>query len=313
MVVSAQSQESSNETVDDSQEGESIDWASVVEQQRQQLDEQSKTSSQLRQQVAEQGEVMGRVRKAFVPDDPAAADPYAGDIAEAEAMLDHFLQAGIEAERQGHKIPLTVLNGTKLAQLAIKSAHERKANDSRFSKLEKTVSRQSDPNFQMSDRAAATIEGMADDAIEQVFGSDPEGARVRDAQYNAVIKLIGDEIKDLQKTEPARWDKIRRNPTQLRSMVNYFMHQSLPPKVREMLSEQKIQNEEQGPDELYAAFNQATAELQKAEEAGNDKAAHEWGNVIASIRQQMIGSQMAGAKRGERHSLNRVLGSMRGR
>lgn len=288
------------------QDGGQEDYSTHIEELRNQLAAERQQNSQLRQQFGQTQQTIERVQKAFSGKPEKEVDPIDTEIAEAEAMLDHFLAEAVKAERAGIQMPLTILNGTKTAQLALKYLNDKKAASARLSKLEQQVQRQGDPNFVSDERAFSSIEGMLDEAINQVYPEDP---RVADAQYNAVLKLVGDEIKDLKTKEPAKWAQVRRNPQLQRRLVQHFVHQSLPPRVRQMLEEKQLMETEQPVTELKEAFDEASTRARKALNDGNQDEYYKWSNIATEIRQQMIGSMMGEAKQGRRSSLNQVLGA----
>lgn len=318
MESSAQSQESLGNQQEDQQEqdagaqdGGVQDWSAHLEELRTELETEKRGRTELQQRFQETSQTLNRVQQAFSGKDEKAADPIDAEIAQAEQMLDYFLQEGIKAERQGIKMPLTILNGTKMAQVQIQMLQDKKANAARLAKIEGQVKRQSDPNFVTDERAFANIEGFLDDAISQAFAGEGEDSGVTDAQYNAVLKLIGDEIKDLKKESPGDWQKIRRNPALQRSMVQHFVFKSLPPRMRALLAEKELHETEQPAPELKEAFDEANTRATRARQAGNEGEFKKWQKIAVEIRQQMVGTMLGDAKQGKRSSLNQVLGAYR--
>lgn len=295
--------ESSGESSGD--EGGVVDYAQILAEQNQALSQQSKTVDQLRRQLGESSETMSRVKKAFTGEQEQRVDPSQARINEHEQFLDYFLQQGLEAERRGQPIPLTVTLGSKLAQENIASEKRAAKLEAKLAQLEGKINRQEDTGYRLTDQAAAVMEGMLQEGLAQVYGDDESSERTRAAQFEAVAGRISEEIKDLMKNDPKVWDKVRRNPASLRKMVNHFVGELIPPKARQMLENQRIQDVEQSTDELYIAFNQAK---QMLENAGSDREIHEYTRVMDSIRQDIIGRQYGGGgSRNGQPSLNKLL------
>ncbi len=294
----------SSENSSGSDEGGAVDYGEILQSHEQAFKQQSKTVDQLRRSLDQSTETMGRVKRAFAGDDPPEQNPLEAAIKGHEELMDYFLQQGLEAERQGRAIPLTVTLGTKLAQQGIEAEKRYAKLEAKFEKLNRSVQRQEDPNFQLTDRAAAAMEGMLQDGLSQVYGGDPSSERTRNAQFAAVAGRITEEIQDLQKNDPGTWDKIRRNPAAMRKMVNYFVQDQLPPRVREMLENQRVQDTVMTTRELHSAFAQANDARLNTE---NEREAEQYSNIMDSIRQEIIARQYGKGRRNENPSLNELL------
>jgi hypothetical protein len=302
-----QYQDQSGQSQNSSDEGQSLDWSQALAEQQAAFQKQGQALQGLQRELGESKEVIGKIKRAFSPDDEKELDPHDQRIAEYEQFMDYYLQKGLEAERSGQKIPLTVTNATKLAQLGIESERRAKKFEQEIAELKRLVSRQQNPNYQGLERAAYIMEGMVDEALEQMYGQDQDSSKIRSAQFNAVTARVNEEIKDLMKNDPDTLIKIQRDPKKMRTMVNYFMTEMLPPKVRSMMEEQEIMNSEMSVQELYSAFAEAKKHLEQAERSDDARAAHEYSRLMDSIRQDILAAQYGGQRSTNRPSLNRLL------
>jgi len=283
------------------------DYSEILAHQQAQQAANSKTIGRLQQQIAESEKQTQRLKKAFLGEDEKPVTESEQRIADHEQMLDYFLQEGIEGEREGRPIPLTVTVGTKLAQLGIESEKRLVAQQRQIEQLQAQIGKLADPNFKLTDNAASIMEGMLDDSLSRIYGSDPAQGPVIKAQFDAIANRIGMEIRELQKEEPETWDKIRRNPRYQRNMVNHFVSEMLPPKVRAMMENEELQNTPLTDDELWEAFQEARVQVESAE---TEAEALQFSNVMDEIRQELI-SRRYGTEGGDKRSLNKIIRSYR--
>lgn len=296
-----------SENTSDNQENQSLDWAQALQHQKQAFQQQGKTVESLQRQLGENNQVLGRVKQAFTGESEKEVDPYDAAIAENEQFMDYFLQQGLEAERAGKPMPLTVTLGTKLAQANIAAANDRKRMEGQIAQLQQQMRRQQNPNFQGLERASQIMEGMIDDSLTQMYGEDAGSSKIKSAQFNAVTARVNEEIKDLMQNDPDTLIKIQRNPKLMRNMVNHFMSEMLPPKVRSMLEEQHVQNTPMSTQELYSAFTEARKHMEEAERNDDPRAVHEYSKLMDSIRQDILADQYGGRRNAANPSLNRLL------
>lgn len=212
---------------------------------------------QLRQQQARDGGTLDKIRKVFVPDDQPAPDPIAQDIARHEAGIDQALQTAIEHERIGRPIPETIKAQIETHQLAIQMLNEKRERDRTIDELKKKVGHLSDSGNVIDTIAFSQLDNHIMNAMQTIYGSDDKYGLQKNAQYQTVALMVGDEIKRLKKEDPATWDMIRRQPEKQRHMVNWFVEQNMPPKARLILEQEHLRNTPMTHDELYQAHTEA--------------------------------------------------------
>ncbi len=305
---SGQSGESSANTGAEAQQdnAEAIDYGQVLAEHQARFAEQGKTVSALKGKLAETEGQFARVRKAFVGEEEKAPNEYETRVGEHNKLMDYFLQQGLEAERAGKPMPLTVTLGTKLAQLGIQAEERAQALEAQLAELTAGLKRQQNPAFRQTEQAAAIMEGMVQEAIGQVYGDDPSGEVTRGVQYDAVCARINAEIKDLMKNEPQTWAKVRSNPKAMRNMVNHFMGDLIPPAVRAQMEHQKIMDTPQTAQELWTAFREARAGMENAD---SDRERAHYSRIMDEIRPDLLALQGAGRRDESKPSLNRLLSS----
>lgn len=295
---------------------EAVDYGQILQQHETAANEhataiaeQGKTVDQLRRQLGESQQVIGRVRQAFTGEQDRQPAPHERAISKHQEILDYYLQQGIEAERQGKPMPLTISNGVQLAQFAIEQTTLNNELKQELAAVKQAIARQENPDYQLTDRAAAAMEGMLEEGLAQVYGTDPAYDRTRQSQFTAVANRITEEIKDLMKNEPATWNQIRRQPTAMRRMVNHFVHEMLPPRAREIMEQQRIQATPQPVEELYQAFHEAREQMMSAKNAETQQ---QFSDLMTTIRQQIFATQGEARRAPQgRPSLQQLFGSAR--
>lgn len=284
--------------------GPAIDYAEILAQHQQEFAKQGKTVSALTQKLSANEAQLQRVRKAFVGDEEEAPSEYQTRVGEHNKLMDYFLQQGLDAERAGKPMPLTVTLGTKLAQLGIQAEERAEKLERELAEIKQTLGRHSNPAFRQSEQAAAIMDGMVQEAVSQVYGDDPTLEVTRNVQYDAVCKRIDAEIRDLVKNEPQTWAKVRSNPQAMRRMVNHFMGELIPPAVRQQMEHQRIMDTPQTAQELWTAFNEARLGLESAE---TDRERAHYSKLMDEIRPDILALQGAARRDPQRPSLNRLL------
>jgi hypothetical protein len=109
------------------------------------------------------------------------------------------------------------------------------------------------------------IDGHLTQALATIYGPQHDTR----PQFNAISQQLIAEISDLQKNEPDTWERIRRDPSAQRKLVNYFVEQSIPPKARQLLHEDHVRRTPLTGDELLGAFRE-TKELLKKDPQNRD-------------------------------------------
>lgn len=233
----------------------------------------SKTS-ELETKHKETSQVLDRIKSAF-SDGSDNIDPEDAD----KQFLDHYLEAALEAEKQGRPIPLT-------AQLAVKLVEEKKRSrsiEAKMSKLEQQLQAISDPNMGYDNKAYADIDMTMQQAFEDLYGEvNPE---LMKAAANMAIK----EVQRLQKTAPEKWDRIRRNDNLKKNFGMYFVEKVIPPKARQILNAEKLKNTPMNRAEILAAHRETHSDkIDQATQAKLRSKIREefWSNMMQTSRKK---------------------------
>lgn len=291
------------------QDGGAPDLSGVSQQVSSMAELLRQTQNELRQSRAEQQELKGtlgknheqidRIRKAFVGDQEKKMTPGEQRLAQL-SEFERYLEQEAEENRRvgGAGLPVTSKVGKQLAEFARASEAENAELRARLEQLEGKAKRQESPAWQALQTGGRVMEGMLSDALDQLYPGAEYDA-TKQSQFNAVTGRIHAEIQDLAKNEPHNLDKLLRNPKYMRAMVNQFMAENLPPKVREMIDEQAIMNEKDTPQSLWASFAEAREQWEKAEKSNDARAAAHWSGIMTQVRQDMLAQQVAGRKGGD--------------
>jgi hypothetical protein len=210
-----------------------------------------------RQQSAQTADVLNRIKSALTGEEQAQLSEDDQEIAGHQAQIDEYIAAAIEAERRGKPIPLTINSAIKSAQAQIARIEQIKTMKGQIAALTGKVDKATDPSHSINAQAYSNFDSFAINALQQVYGTDPGMADVRDAQFGAVSKLIIGEIKAIQKEAPDMWDRIRRNPEDQKRLVTHYVKQVVPPRARELMEQDTIRKTPITLPDLKTAWDQA--------------------------------------------------------
>lgn len=279
--------------------GPVVDYSELLSQ----VENTGKTVETLRADLARERTTNERVRRAFTGEDEKKKTPSQQRI---EAYRD--FQKSLEEETQG-RYPVTEKLGRKLSEIGAESEERFAKQEEEIERLKEELKRSRNPAYQGLERAAFIMEGMVDDALVSLYGSEPNSKGIRSAQFNAVTSRINEEIRDLLKNDPDALLQVQRNPKVMRNMVNHFMAEMLPPKVRERMEEDRIKSEPMDASELYQAFAEARDNMNEAEQNGDEKAAAHYSNMMTEIRRDILGHQYQSRREGKPTSINKLMNS----
>ncbi len=284
-----------------------VDYGEILAQHQSELARTGKTVETLRAELDKSHGVIGRVQKAFSGEEEKKLTPSQARMRELDALTAYL------DEESGGRYPMTEKVGKQLAAFGKEAEARADKLEHELSQLKEAMKRQQNPAFQGLERAAFIMEGMVDEGLESLYGADAGSKSIRSAQFNAVTARINDEIKDLMKNDPEALLKVQRNPKIMRKMVNHFMAEMLPPKVRGMLDDERIQNEVMSVQDLYQAFAQARDGWQEAQAKGDERAEAHFSGLMTDLRHDILGHQYGGRRGGtpERPSLNQLFASGR--
>lgn len=250
----------------------------------------------LKAKNAEQEKLLGGLRQVFNPQ--PEGDPIDQEISGYEQQLDYYLQEALEAEKMGQSIPLTTNLAVQLFQGKIAQAKERRNWEGKMQKLENQIRGLTDPNVTSDRQAYGNIDNFIINNVEMIYGSGQDTQQIRNVQFEAVARLVSDEIKRIKSQMPDVWDTIKRSPDKQKRLVGYFFEQNLPPAVRQRLETEKLQNTPMSQDELTQAFREAD-QIQD-ERTRND--------VKQKIRQELLSMRFGNsAQYGGRSPINQML------
>jgi hypothetical protein len=290
--------------------GQVLDYGEILAQHRAELAQTGKTVQELRAELNRSHGVIGRVQKAFSGDTDERLTPSQQRMREFDELAQYLDQEALENQRGGGKgLPITTKIGKQLATYGKEAEARAERLEQEISELKQAMKRRENPAFQGLERAAFVMEGMVEEALESLYGAEAGAKGIRESQFNAVTARINDEIKDLMKNDPNGLLKVQRNPKVMRKMVNHFLAEMLPPKVRTMLDDERIKNEPILPRELWQAFSEAKEAYQEAESRGDAKTAAQYSALMTDIRHDILSNQISGRRGGtaEKPSLNNLM------
>lgn len=287
-----------------------VDYGEILARHQAEHARTGKTVESLRSELEQSRGVLGRVQKAFTGEQEKKLSPYQQRMQEFDELGQYLDQEALESQKRGGQgLPITTKIGKQLAEYGKAAEARAEKLEAELAQMKEAIKRQQNPAYQGLERAAFIMEGMVDEGLEQLYGAQDASKGIRAAQFNAVTVRINDEIKDLMANEPETLLKIQRNPKLMRKMVNHFMAEMLPPKVRQHMDNERIQNEPMGQQELWQAFAEAKREWETALSAGDERAAAHYSGLMTSVRHDILGGQQASRRNAnpDRPSLNQLF------
>lgn len=296
--------DTSNANPQNQDDGQVVDYSEILARHQSELARTGKTVESLKAELDKSHGVIGRVQKAFSGEEEKPLSPYQQRMQEYDDLGQYMSENGT-----AEKYPLTDKLGKHLINMGKQAEARAEKLEQELAEMKAQLKRQQNPAWQGLERAGHIMEGMVEDGLEQMYGKDPSARGIRAAQFNAVTARINEEIKDLMQNDPEALLKVQRNPKIMRNMVNQFMAEMLPPKVRTMLDEERIKNEPMTSRDLYQAFSEAREQWEEAQKAGDERAEQEYSNLMTSIRHDILAAQQESRRGGnpERPSLNQLF------
>ncbi len=291
------------------------DYGEILARHQHELAQTGKTVQELRAELEKSHGVLGRVQKAFAGDEGEKLTPYQKRMQEFDELASYLDSEALESQKRGGQgLPITTKIGKQLAAYGKEAEARAEKLEAELAEIKATLKRQNNPAFAGLERAAFAMEGMVDEALSAMYGAEAGSKGIRAAQFNAVTARINEEIKDLMANDPEALLKVQRNPKIMRRMVNHFMAEMLPPKVRTMMDEERIKAEPIDARQLWQAFAEARGALEEARGKGNEKEAAHYSGLMDDIRRDILSNQIAGRKGGtvDKPSLNQLFSGMVG-
>lgn len=242
---------------------------------------------QMRQQQTEESRLLSKMREVFQPGDAQQADPVQGKISQYEQMLDYYIAQGVEAEKAGRAMPLTINNGIQMYRSLIEAANREKALESRLGSMQQALEQLQNPNTTVNAQAYQTMDTAVKNQIDSLFGANAP-IEQRRAIFQAVGGMLAPILNNLQRTDPARWDMIRRDPEALKELASRAVRKHVPPKALEMIAQEQLKNTPMPIGEI----RQAMRELR----ARTDIAPEQKAELEREMRQEMWEQMYRGGK-----------------
>jgi hypothetical protein len=273
------------------------DFGETLLRQQEALKESGATISSLKGELEGTRTTIDKLRKVFVNEE----EPKQDKKAEFKKLLDDVNNAELEDKRRGGKgLPLTTKIGKEFSEFAQTTLEKNEKLEKEVAEMKKQLELQSNSAFQNMQRVSHVAENMVEEALDKLYGDDPDAKQVKEFQGESIKAMIHKEIKDM--VSKKEYDNIKKlnNPKNVRAMVSHFASKILPPKVRQILDEEHIKNQPEDPKQLMLALREAN---KKVAEAETDAEYRHWENIVADIRQRYLAETM-GKKGG---SINSIL------
>lgn len=261
-----------------------FDYQSAFKSQQKKIQEQDQSFSKLHQEwEGKKGdlELVSKLKGVF---EPPKGDTKESPVANWEKQLDFYIEQAVEAKNRGQGIPLT-------ANLAISHFKSLIENHQAQEKLHQTIAemRQQlqevrDPGHQLNQRAYGNFDTHIKNGLERIYGNDPSTFGSRQAQFRAIGQQVSQALQELQRTNPQRWDMIRRDPKEIEAIANRALRMNLPPKAVQMIEQEQLRNTPMSVGELRQAFKEAASIKNDSERT----------RVQEKIRQDILALTMGG-------------------
>lgn len=286
----AQPQHSSHSEAADPNQG-GVDFNELIQTELESTKNQNTQLSQelaaLKNEAGKTKDTVDKIRSVFAPEDGGEVDPIDARINELNAEIDDVLGKAIEAERIGKPIPMTTRTAISNLKFQIEMLEKGKEKDKVISELQSQLKQLANPGTAVDQQAYSNIDSQLHSALETIYGPGQEYVETKAAQFHAVASQIGEEIKALKRDDPATWERIRRDQSAQKKLVNYFVKQNMPPKARQLMEEDQIRRTPMSHDELLNAFREA--KQLAAQDPQNAQAQH----YVTELRRELLSTLMA--------------------
>jgi hypothetical protein len=184
-----------------------------------------------------------RMRSALMGDEGKPENDGEPDL----SWYDDVLKVAFEAEKAGRGMPVTVDLATRVKAQVQENAQLRKT----VQQLEQKVKTIANPEVLHNQRVYENIDNHIRGTIEQLYGEI-------DPQFEMFVSSkLAQTIKEVQKSQPEAWQKIRSSDAMQKKMVAEVVKSAVPKSVREKLRDDYLQNSEMTREELAEAYAQA--------------------------------------------------------
>jgi DNA-binding transcriptional regulator YdaS (Cro superfamily) len=184
-----------------------------------------------------------KLRQVFSPEEAAPEQD------KDEAFLDHYLQASLEAEKEGRPIPLT----TNLAVKLFETQKQLKDAVKVINELKGKTDQALDPVARVDQQTYANLDNLLQSSLYDTYGRE----NVSPQRFSSIASEITGEIKRLQQESPDIWEDVRRSPKAQRAMVTHFVNKNIPPAAKQLLDREAISQYKMTETDLLTAFREA--------------------------------------------------------
>lgn len=264
----------------------------IIASQVEELGSQKKIIEGLQSKLTGTERVLGQMREIFAPGEkkPKSAQKI-DEMAELDRLLD---QAALEDQRRGGKgLPLTTKIGKTVADFARDAIQRQTALENELSEVKKRLETESNPAYRDFQKTLNGAETFVEDALEALYPGD-EHKDVKGYQASAVMDLVKKEIREMVENNEIDNIKKLKNPKVVRNMVNHFMAQILPPKVREMMDNERIANTPDTEEGLLSELKEIQEKFKKAE---TKKEQEQYSRMAKAVRGKYFSLKLANGKR----------------
>lgn len=201
--------------------------------------------------LSEDRDTVRKMREVFSPKKETAPDPIEG----LTEQLDYYLETAMDLKAKGQSIPLTTNLAVQSFQTMIAQQKAIQALTQQITELKGGLDKANNPEAPVNNMAYAQLESFMTSAIDGLYGNEPGSHAVKGQIYDATVRLIQANLKELQAKAPQEWDRVRRNPQDLQKIVNAAIKQLVPPRAYSILEKEQIQNTPMHEGELWQAWN----------------------------------------------------------
>lgn len=212
---------------------------------------------QLKAQNAEQAKLLGQLKGVFGGGEKQQQTK--GN--RFETALDQVLQMGLDAEREGRPMPLTVSTSATMYEQFMEQERINAELMKTINELRAGQDRLSNPQVALEQQAYNTLDSHVQASLDTIYGRDPSYNGVKQAQFQAIGRQIVNEIKDLQQNDPDSWRRVVQNPSYLKNMAVHFVEQNMPPMAKQILAQKAIEETPMTIQELNQAYHEATQKI----------------------------------------------------
>jgi hypothetical protein len=212
---------------------------------------------QLKAQNAEQAKLLNQLKGVF----GGGEKQQPSKTGRFEQALDQVLQMGLDAERDGRPMPLTVSTAATMYEQFM---DQQRLNDQLLEEIKSLrgqTQQLSNPAIALEQQAYNQLDSHVSAALDQIYGRDPSYGNVKNAQFQAIGRQIVEEIKDLQQNDPQEWRRLTQNQQYLKNMAVHFVERNMPPVAKQILSQKQLEETPMSMRELEQAYREAESTI----------------------------------------------------